>query len=194
MPARAASTRMASSSDHDGPDPERGSREAGTREYPPGTEEYSPGTEEYSPGTEEYSPGTEEYPSDTGRVGVDGSGPDEPQSVEKRSKPQPWWEREGYSSLAEVLAEQKAIDDRVWGRKPRDLRGLSLEEVVFSEPERPPSKRQNSRVRARQVNVKLTDDEHSKLQEAARGYGLAPATLARAFIVRATELALKHSP
>jgi hypothetical protein len=63
---------MASSSDQDGPDPERGSREAGTREYPPGTEEYSPGTEEYSPGTEEYSPGTEEYPSDTGRVGVDG--------------------------------------------------------------------------------------------------------------------------
>jgi hypothetical protein len=186
MPARAASTRMASSSDQDGPDPETRSREAGTREY-------SPGTEEYSPGTEEYSPGTEEYPSDTGRVGVDGPGPDERQSVEKRSKPQPWWEREGYSSLAEVLAEQKAIDDRVMGRKPRDLRGLSLEEVVFSEPERPPSKRRNSRVRSRQVNVKLTDDEHSKLQEAARGYGLAPATLARAFIVRATDVALKHS-
>jgi hypothetical protein len=77
---------MASSSDQDGPDPERGSREAGTREY---------------------SPGTEEYSSDTSRVRVDGSGIEERQSVEKRSKPEPWWEREGYSSLAEVLAEQK---------------------------------------------------------------------------------------
>ena len=173
---------MMRSSDRDGPDPDRGSGEAGTGEYPAGTDEYS---------------------SDTRKEGVGGQGTDKHQSVERESpeaarealrRLPPWWEREGYASLAEVLAEQKAIDDRVMGRKPRDLRGLSLEEVIFSEPELPARKRRNERVRARQVNVKLTEGEHSRLEEAARAYGLRPATLARAFVVKATEVALKRDP
>ena len=65
------------------------------------------------------------------------------------------------------------------GRKPRDLRGLSLEEVIFSEPERPPKVRRRGRARERQVNVKLTSDEHARLVHAARWYGVATATLAR---------------
>jgi hypothetical protein len=84
--------------------------------------------------------------------------------------------------------------DRVMGREPRDLRGLSLEEVIFSQPERPSRRRHRPRTRARQVNVKLTDEEHERLKEAAKAYALAPSTLARVFVVRATELSLKRSP
>jgi hypothetical protein len=80
----------------------------------------------------------------------------------------------------------------VWGREPRDLRGLSLEEVLFSKPERPSRRRHRQRTRSRQVNVKLTEEENARLREAAKGYGLPPSTLARVFVVRATELALKQ--
>jgi hypothetical protein len=40
------------------------------------------------------------------------------------------------------------------------------------------------------VNIKLTEEERSRLSEAARAYGLPPSTLARAFVVRATEAVL----
>jgi hypothetical protein len=124
-------------------------------------------------GTHEYPGGTGEYPSSNA------------------SKAEPWWEREGYSSLAEALAEEIAMGDRVMGRKPRDLEGLDLEEVVLSQPEPLERRSGNPRPRGRQVNVKLTDEEHSKLKQAARDHGLPPATLARVFVVRATEVALR---
>jgi hypothetical protein len=131
------------------------------------------GTREYPGGTGEYPGGTGEYPSSNA------------------SKAEPWWEREGYSSLAEALAEEIAMGDRVMGRKPRDLEGLDLEEVVLSQPEPLERRSGNPRPRGRQVNVKLTDEEHSKLKQAARDHGLPPATLARVFVVRATEVALR---
>jgi hypothetical protein len=40
--------------------------------------------------------------------------------------------------------------------------------------------------------MKLTESEHERLEEAAKGYGLSPSTLARVFVVRATEAALKQ--
>ena len=83
------------------------------------------------------------------------------------------------------------MGDRVMGRKPRDLEGLDLEEVVLSQPEPLERRSGNPRPRGRQVNVKLTDEEHSKLKQAARDHGLPPATLARVFVVRATEVALR---
>ena len=131
------------------------------------------GAREYPGDSDEYPGGTGEYPSSNA------------------SKAQPWWQREGYSSLAEALADEIAMGDRVMGRKPRDLEGLDLEEVVLSQPE--PLERRSSqpRPRGRQVNVKLTDEEHSKLKQAARDHGLPPATLARVFVVRATEVALR---
>ena len=42
------------------------------------------------------------------------------------------------------------------GRKPRDLEGLDLEEVVLSQPEPLERRSGNPRPRERQVNVKLT--------------------------------------
>ena len=75
-------------------------------------DEYPGGTGEYQGGTGEYPGGTDEYLSSNA------------------SKAEPWWQREGYSSLAEALAEEIAMGDRVMGRKPRDLEGLDLEEVV----------------------------------------------------------------
>jgi hypothetical protein len=131
------------------------------------------GTREYPGDSGEYPGGTGEYPSSNA------------------SKAEPWWEREGYSSLAEALAEEIAMGDRVMGRKPRDLEGLDLEEVVLSQPEPLERRSGNPRPRGRQVNVKLTDEEHSKLKQAARDHGLPPATLARVFVVRATEVALR---
>jgi hypothetical protein len=142
----------------------------------------SSGTEEYSPGTEEYSASTEEYSSQEARSVDD--------AREWLKAQKPWWEREGYASLADALADSVAMADRVMGRKPRDLRGLSLEDVIFSKPERPPRERRNPRIRGRQVNIKLTEEERSRLSEAARAYGLPPSTLARAFVVRATEAVL----
>jgi len=157
---------MARKEERSGVEPISAGAEAGTREYPGDSGEYPGGTGEY-PG------GTGEYPSSNA------------------SKAQPWWQREGYSSLAEALADEIAMGDRVMGRKPRDLEGLDLEEVVLSQPE--PLERRSSqpRPRGRQVNVKLTDEEHSKLKQAARDHGLPPATLARVFVVRATEVALR---
>jgi hypothetical protein len=133
-------------------------------------------------GTHEYSPGTGEYSDNETRSA------DEAREWLRRQKP--WWERAGYASLADALADSAAMADRVMGRNPRDLRGLSLEQVIFSEPESPPRERRNVRVRGRQVNIKLTEEEHSRLAEAARAYGLPPSTLARAFLVRATEAVL----
>jgi hypothetical protein len=75
------------------------------------------GTREYPGDSGEYPGGTGEYPSSNA------------------SKAEPWWQREGYSSLAEALADEIAMGDRVMGRKPRDLEGLDLEEVVLSQPE-----------------------------------------------------------
>lgn len=141
-----------------------------SKEERSGAEPISAGVEG---GTREYPGGTGEYPSSNA------------------SKAEPWWEREGYSSLAEALAEEIAMGDRVMGRKPRDLEGLDLEEVVLSQPEPLERRSGNPRPRGRQVNVKLTDEEHSKLKQAARDHGLPPATLARVFVVRATEVALR---
>ena len=157
---------MASKEERSGAEPISAGVEGGTHEYPGGTGEYPGGTGEY-PG------GTGEYPSSNA------------------SKAEPWWQREGYSSLAEALAEEIAMGDRVMGRKPRDLEGLDLEEVVLSQPEPLERRSGNPRPRGRQVNVKLTDEEHSKLKQAARDHGLPPATLARVFVVRATEVALR---
>ena len=138
-------------------------------------------------GTQEYPPVTDEYRSDTG----DSVHSETPEAAREALRRQPpWWEREGFSSLADALAEAAAARDRVMGRKPRDLRGLSLEQVIFSEPERPPEIRDRRRRRDRQVNVKLTSEEHASLEEAARRYGVATATLARIFVVRAAKLAL----
>jgi hypothetical protein len=131
------------------------------------------GTREYPGDSGEYPGGTGEYPSSNA------------------SKAEPWWQREGYSSLAEALADEIAMGDRVMGRKPRDLEGLDLEEVVLSQPEPLERRSGNPRPRGRQVNMKLTDEEHSKLKQAARDHGLPPATLARVFVVRATEVALR---
>jgi hypothetical protein len=131
--------------------------------------------------------GTREYPGDSGEY-PDGTG-EYPSS--NASKAEPWWQREGYSSLAEALADEIAMGDRVMGRKPRDLEGLDLEEVVLSQPEPLERRSGNPRPRGRQVNMKLTDEEHSKLKQAARDHGLPPATLARVFVVRATEVALR---
>ena len=131
------------------------------------------GTREYPGDSGEYPGGTGEYPSSNA------------------SKAEPWWQREGYSSLAEALADEIAMGDRVMGRKPRDLEGLDLEEVVLSQPEPLERRSGNPRPRGRQVNVKLTDESDSKLKQAARDHGLAPATLARVFVVRATEVALR---
>jgi hypothetical protein len=131
------------------------------------------GTREYPGDSGEYPGGTGEYPSSNA------------------SKAEPWWQREGYSSLAEALADEIAMGDRVMGRKPRDLEGLDLEEVVLSQPEPLERRSGDPRPRGRQVNMKLTDEEHSKLKQAARDHGLPPATLARVFVVRATEVALR---
>jgi hypothetical protein len=157
---------MARKEERSGVEPISAGAEAGTREYPGDSGEYPGGTGEY-PG------GTGEYPSSNA------------------SKAQPWWQREGYSSLAEALADEIAMGDRVMGRKPRDLEGLDLEEVVLSQPEPLERRSGNPRPRGRQVNMKLTDEEHSKLKQAARDHGLPPATLARVFVVRATEVALR---
>jgi hypothetical protein len=138
-------------------------------------------------GTPEYPGGTDEYPSSKGEA------PERADQARNALRAEPeWWERAGYESLAAALADQAATADRVWGRKPRDLRGLSLEQVLFSKPERPSRRRHQRRTRPRQVNVKLTENERARLVEAARGYGLAPSTLARVFVVRATDLALKQ--
>jgi hypothetical protein len=138
-------------------------------------------------GTPEYSGGTDEYPS------TERETPERADQARNALRAElEWWERAGYESLAAALADQAATADRVWGRKPRDLRGLSLEQVLFSKPERPSRRRHQHRTRPRQVNVKLTEDERARLAEAARGYGLAPSTLARVFVVRATDLALKQ--
>jgi hypothetical protein len=133
-------------------------------------------------GTSEYSSDTREYPSPK---------PPSGQAMEALRREQPWWRREGYSTLADALADEIAMRDRVMGRKPRDLKGLSLEAVIFSQPERTSRRKHRRRTRARQVNVKLTEEEHMRLKEAARGYGLPPSTLARVFVIRATEVALK---
>ena len=148
-----------------------------SKEERSGTEPISAGVEG---GTHEYPGGTGEYPGGTGEY---------PSSNAPNAEP--WWQREGYSSLAEALAEEIAMGDRVMGRKPRDLEGLDLEEVVLSQPEPLERRSSHPRPRGRQVNVKLTDEEHSKLKQAARDHGLAPATLARVFVVRATEVALR---
>jgi hypothetical protein len=147
-------------------------------------------------GTREYSEGTGKYATSEGQ-GIGEQSTSERPSTETETAEQsrnwlkalpPWWERAGYASLADALAHEVAMQDRVMGRKPRDLRGLSLEEVVFRED--PPSTRiRDLRPRQHQVNIKLTEDEHTRLMDAARSYGLRPATLARAFVVRATELA-----
>ena len=94
--------------------------EGGTREYPGGTGEYPDGTGEYPDGTGEYpsSNASKAEPREKATAAL--------------SRELPWWQREGYSSLAEALAEEIAMGDRVMGRKPRDLEGLDLEEVVFS--------------------------------------------------------------
>lgn len=144
-------------------------------------------------GTREYPGGTGEYPDGTGEYPSSNASKAEPRekATAALSRELPWWQREGYSSLAEALAEEIAMGDRVMGRKPRDLEGLDLEEVVFSHPEPVERRSGNPRPRGRQVNVKLTDEEHSKLKQAARDHGLAPATLARVFVVRATEVVLR---
>jgi hypothetical protein len=163
---------MASKEERSGVEPITTGVEGGTREYPGDSGEY--------PG------GTGEYPSSDASKA-------EPREEATAALPRelPWWQREGYSSLAEALAEEIAMGDRVMGRKPRDLEGLDLEEVVLSQPEPLERRSGNPRPRGRQVNVKLTDEEHSKLKQAARDHGLPPATLARVFVVRATEVALR---
>jgi hypothetical protein len=66
---------------------------------------------------------------------------------------------------------------------------MTAKEILFSKPLRPP--RVNRRgVRDRQVGVKLTADDHARLVEAARRYGVPPSTLARILVVRGTEAAL----
>jgi hypothetical protein len=141
-------------------------------------------------GTPGYLGGTDGYPSSERGPADSAESADEARKALRTESE--WWERAGYESLADALADEAAMSDRVWGREPRDLRGLSLKEVLFSKPERPSRSRHQERTRSRQVNVKLTEAEHAQLQEAARGYGLAPSTLARVFVVRATDLALKQ--
>jgi hypothetical protein len=151
-------------------------RKDGTQEYPAGTDAY-PDSEEA--GSEEYPAGTGAYPAPEGRIGEEPAQAPEGDS----STNQEWWERAGFASLEEALADNEARWDRIMGRPVRDLKGLSKEEILFSDPVRRPSVTRH-RVRERQVGVKLTADEYSHLVDAARHYGVAPSTLARIFVVR----------
>jgi hypothetical protein len=85
-------------------------------------------------GTPEYSAGTGEYPtSDEEQRDADaGSQGDE----DKKE----WWERAGFSSLAEALANDERRWDRIWGRPVRDFTGMTAEEILLSKPLKvPPS-------------------------------------------------------
>ena len=159
--------------DSDQPSPDRGAEADGSAQG----DGSKGGTPQYLSSTGEYSPTEGDHPS--------------PRDDE-RPKEREWWERAGYSSLAEAFADERAMEDRVWGREPRDLGGLSVKEILFSKPERPSRRGKNRRSRGRQVNIKLTDEEHADLTRAASAYGLAAATLARAFVVRATEVVLEE--
>lgn len=54
--------------------------------------------------------------------------------------------------------------------------------------------RPDENLRARQVNVKLTDEDYEKLQRAARIYGVRPATMAQLLVNRGLRAVLEGDP
>jgi hypothetical protein len=151
---------------------QRKGEKAGTRRYPPDTGEY---------------PASDEPP----RTSDSGSSGREQAADAGTNREREWWERAGFASFEDALAHNEQQWDRIMGRPVRDLNGLSVEEILFSEPIRRP-KVARRRVRERQVGVKLTAEDYSALVKAARRYGVPPSTLARIFIVRGTQAALER--
>ncbi|MDX6582907.1 MAG: hypothetical protein QOI10_2091 [Solirubrobacterales bacterium] len=101
---------------------------------------------------------------------------------------EPFWRRLGYESFRAYINEQNRLQT-LYEPLPRgspvpavDLPGGEVGEVgAPAAPEK----------RLRQVNVKLGSGEGQHLDQAARIYGLAPATLARALVNRGVKAILE---
>ncbi len=126
--------------------------------------------------TREYPGGTQGYSSsDDG--GESSESLDEPSTSES----EPFWQRLGFESFRAYLDDLnrlRALYEPLPKGSPIPVAGMPGDDVGDVKP--PPA----IAPRVRQVNVKLRVDEGEDLDRAARIYGLAPATLARALVNR----------
>jgi hypothetical protein len=99
-----------------------------------------------------------------------------------------FWEREGFGSLEEFMDEYRASWERI-GWSPRKRRRDDLPEPSLPDGQVPA---QRLARRDRQVNMRLTGDDHAKLEEAAKLYGVRPATMAQLLVNRGVRAVLER--
>lgn len=124
--------------------------------------------------TQEYSGGTDGY-----------SAPDEDGNASPSAEP--WWKRAGYSSLHEFIDEQ----DRLRAKYEILPKGTPVPETELPGAEVGTVDPATLENRVRQINVKLRPSEGEDLDLAAKRYGLAPSTLARALVNRGVRAILE---